>query len=153
MEKMDWKKLGLYALAGFGAFALYKKYTTPEEAEVIVLEEEEEEPTASFTGTRWQGKGRDTTTNWQRGNVFANASGRRRLREGPSGYVRPAGDLTPEEAAKVAAAPWLTHTGGGGKYGRYIPMSGTEWQMRGQALNSGTKWQDDNMNACGACAG
>ena len=39
MEKMDWKTIGLYALAGFGAYALYKRYGTEQEEEVIVVEE------------------------------------------------------------------------------------------------------------------
>ena len=28
MEKMNWKKLGLYFLAGFGAYAVYNRYIT-----------------------------------------------------------------------------------------------------------------------------
>jgi hypothetical protein len=159
MEKMDWKKMGLYFLAGFGAYALYKKYTKPEEeAEVIVIEsDEDEDTTASFTGTRWQGKGRDITTDWQKGNVFSNASGGRRLKVGPSGRVRNTivgltGNLTPEEANAQANRGWFNGTTG--KYsGRYVGMNGTNWQRNGQALNSGTNWQDVNLNACGACAG
>ena len=157
MEKMDWKKLGLYALAGFGAFALYKKYTTEEEAEVIVIEgDDTEDATASFTGTRWQNSGRTNETNWQHGNVFSNAAGGRRLKVGPSGRVRNtadglAGDLTPGEAQAQASRGWFNGTTG--KYsGRYVGMNGTDWQRNGQALSSGTNWQDVNLNACGSCA-
>ena len=28
-------------------------------------------------------------------------------------------------------------------------MRGTDWQRQGQALSSGTDWQDVNLNACG----
>ena len=98
-------------------------------------------------------KGRDITTQWQRGNVFSNASGRRRVTVGPSGRVRPhlIGDLSPEEAELAAARPWF-NGGTTGKRGRYMNMQGTNWQRTGQALNSGTNWQDVNSNACGACA-
>ena len=62
-------KLGLYALAGFGAFAVYNKYIakSPDLGTT-------EDPTSSFTGTRWQ---QDTArgTSWQQGNVFSNAAG------------------------------------------------------------------------------
>jgi hypothetical protein len=149
MDKMDWKTIGLYALAGFGAYALYKKYGTQQEEEVIIVEDED--PTSEFTGTRWQNKGRDTTTSWQRANVFSNASGRRRVTEGPSGRVRPAGDLTPQEASYMSRFSFNT-VPGSGKRGRYANMQGTDWQRSGQALNSGTNWQDVNSNACGACA-
>ena len=36
--------------------------------------------------------------------------------------------------------------------GPMMNASGTDWQRNGQALNSGTNWQDVNLNACGACA-
>jgi hypothetical protein len=31
----------------------------------------------------------------------------------------------------------------------YSNMRGTDWQRQGQALSSGTDWQDVNLNACG----
>ena len=63
-------KLGLYALAGFGAFAVYNKYIAQKEPDL----ETTEDPMASFNGTRWQ---QDTArgTSWQQGNVFSNAAG------------------------------------------------------------------------------
>lgn len=33
----------------------------------------------------------------------------------------------------------------------YSNMRGTDWQRQGQALASGTDWQDVNLNACGSC--
>jgi uncharacterized protein YjbI with pentapeptide repeats len=51
---MDLKMIGLYGLAGLGAYALYEKMTT--------------ENTSAFQGTDWQRSG-------LRGNVFSNACG------------------------------------------------------------------------------
>ena len=138
MEKMDWKKLGLWALAGFGAFALYERYgkSTPE---VVVLEDDEEP--VSFTGTRWQNAGRSRETGWQTRGVFNNASG-------------DAMDLTPAEARSVSNLSFTTRPFGG-KRGRYAGangysnLSGTAYQRSGYG---GTRWQDANMNACGACS-
>ena len=43
MGKMDWKKLGLYALAGFGAYAVYNKY----------ISQKTEEPHINASGKRY----------------------------------------------------------------------------------------------------
>ena len=69
-KETDIMKLGLYALAGFGAFAVYNKYIAKPKADLGTTED----PTSSFTGTRWQ---QDTArgTSWQQGNVFSNAAG------------------------------------------------------------------------------
>jgi hypothetical protein len=82
---MDLTKIGLFGLAGFGAYALYEQMTKKADA------------TSSFTGTNWQTKayggtdwqnanlnfngtdwqqaGANRETNWQTGNVFSNAAG------------------------------------------------------------------------------
>ena len=72
-KEMDLMKVGLYALAGFGAFAVYNKYIA-KPSETPAVTDPAEEPMSSFTGTRWQ---QDTAggTLWQRGNVFSNAAG------------------------------------------------------------------------------
>lgn len=85
---MDLMKIGLYALAGYGAYSLYERMNTKETTTT--------ETTNSFTGTNWQRSGyggtrwqnqnsnftgtrwqQDTPvgTNWQQKGVFNNASG------------------------------------------------------------------------------
>ena len=79
---MDLKMIGLYALAGYGAYALYERFMA-------------EEKTSSFRGTGWQQAGLQGTgwqkyneftgtrwqqdvpvgTQWQRRGVFSNANG------------------------------------------------------------------------------
>ena len=161
-KETDLMKVGLYALAGFGAYALYNKYMNGEKGSDVVVVEDD--ATSSFTGTAWQNSGRDTTTSWQRGNVFANASGNKEWLQamhgrGARGVVSRDGeikystDLSRDEARVMARKPWGSHAGGTGKRGRYLNMQGTDWQRTGQALNTGTEWQDVNMNAsgCGSC--
>ena len=147
-KETDFMKLGLYALAGFGAYALFQKYSADEGGEVVVVEDE---PTSSFTGTKWQQSGRNRETMWQEGGVFENASGDQTFED------RVDRQKMQEIASRMASRrgapiPWLTH-GGGGKRGRYMNMQGTQWQQTGQALNTGTNWQDASMNAagCGSC--
>tara|TARA_R110002074_G_scaffold371011_2_gene546025 strand:+ start:1159 stop:1410 length:252 start_codon:yes stop_codon:yes gene_type:complete len=63
---MDLTKIGLYVLAGYGAYSLYDRYMGAGK---------EEEAAASFAGTAWQRKGYGGTrwqdysnlvgTNWQ----------------------------------------------------------------------------------------
>ena len=69
-KETDLMKLGLYALAGFGAFAVYNRYIAKPKADLGTTED----PMSSFTGTRWQ-QDTPTGTSWQRGNVFSNAAG------------------------------------------------------------------------------
>ena len=164
-KETDFMKLGLYALAGFGAYALFQKYSADEGGEVVVVEDE---PTSSFTGTKWQQSGRNRETMWQEGGVFENASGdqtfedrvdRQKMQEIASRMASRRGAPIPwlthgggGKRGRMAPIPWLTH-GGGGKRGRYMNMQGTQWQQTGQALNTGTNWQDASMNAsgCGSC--
>ena len=46
---MDLMKIGLYALAGYGAYSLYERMNTKETTTT--------ETTNSFTGTNWQRRG------------------------------------------------------------------------------------------------
>ena len=73
---MDLMKIGLYGLAGFGAYAAYEHFSKPKTSTVPPIEGAE--PTSSFTGTNWQQSGRNRETMWQEGGVFQNASGARR---------------------------------------------------------------------------
>ena len=52
---MDLKTIGLYALAGYGAYSLFTRFTS-------------EEKTSSFRGTDWQ-QGGMAGTPWQQGNM------------------------------------------------------------------------------------
>lgn len=81
---MDLMKVGLYALAGFGAFAVYNKYIAKSSDTPAI--QGTDEPTSSFTGTRWQQDTR-TGTNWQQGNVFQNAAGSGCGYTNAAGYV------------------------------------------------------------------
>ena len=53
---MDLKTIGLYALAGYGAYSLFTRFTS-------------EEKTSSFRGTDWQ-QGNMQGTPWQKYNEF-----------------------------------------------------------------------------------
>ena len=53
---MDLKTIGLYALAGYGAYSLFTRFTS-------------EEKTSSFRGTGWQ-QGNMQGTDWQKYNEF-----------------------------------------------------------------------------------
>ena len=113
---MDFMKIGLYALAGFGAFAVYNKYMGGDKAADVIVVGGGEDATTSFSGTDWQNAGRSRETMWQGSGLYTNASGR--TMGAASGYSN---------------------------------ARGTDWQRSGQALSSGTDWQDVNLNACGGC--
>ena len=70
-------KIGLYGLAGFGAYAAYEHFSKKgvETPASTVPPISTEEATSSFTGTNWQQSGRNRETMWQEGNVFSNAAG------------------------------------------------------------------------------
>ena len=176
-KETDFMKVGLYALAGFGAYALYNRYMGEDKgSEVVVVEDD---ATSSFTGTKWQQSGRNRETMWQEGGVFENASGRGRKPYSWSDVIRPRGEskrpyswssvINPRTGmdARVTKG-WsdIINPRTGMKTGRrgwsdiinprdtgYRNMQGTDWQRSGQALSSGTNWQDASMNAsgCGSC--
>jgi len=157
---MDLTKIGLFGLAGFGAYALFEQMTKKADA------------TSSFTGTNWQRKayggtdwqnanlnfngtdwqkaGRNRETNWQQANVFTNASGgvtqrdievARRADSDPlwMSYAR-----TGKRSPSIVAAP--VHSQIPQPRG-YNNASGTS-----RANLQGTDWQTANMsNACGSC--
>ena len=78
---MDLKTIGLYGLAGFGAYALYEKMTATSNYSGTDWQRSGIRGTAwqdmntNFTGTDWQNEGRNRETMWQEGNVFSNACG------------------------------------------------------------------------------
>ena len=157
---MDLMKVGLYALAGFGAFAVYNKYIA-KSSETPVLTGTDD-PTSSFTGTRWQ---QDTAggTSWQQGNVFSNAAGTTGPPNCPQGWGiyktggPSSGGVTGRElysdimrnkracdTRKRMTAPMRGRS-------RMMNMSGrgTDWQNTGY---SGTDWQEYSSAAgCGSC--
>ena len=74
---MDLMKIGLYGLAGFGAYAAYEHFSKKGAAAsaTTVPPITTEDATSSFTGTNWQQAGRNRETMWQNGGVFSNATG------------------------------------------------------------------------------
>ncbi len=148
---MDLMKIGLYGLAGFGAYAAYEHFSKPKTSTVPPIEGAE--PTSSFTGTNWQQSGRNRETMWQEGGVFQNASGARR------GYMIPYGPPRDRRAMPSADNNWLAAIPGrsrSGFYGANGNLQGTDWQTTNMSNASGnlqgTDWQTSNMsNACGSC--
>jgi len=162
-------KIGLYGLAGFGAYAAYEHFSKPKTSTVPPIEGAE--PTSSFTGTNWQQSGRNRETMWQDGGVFQNASGARR------GYMIPYGPpnvkaIPSRDNNWLAAIPgrkpsagweatWLAAMPGRSGYSnangaRRANLQGTDWQTSNMSNASGnlqgTDWQTSNMsNACGSC--
>ena len=148
---MDLMKIGLYGLAGFGAYAAYEHFSKPKTSTVPPIDGAE--PTSSFTGTNWQQSGRNRETMWQEGGVFQNASGARR------GYMIPYGPPRDRKALPSADNNWLAAIPGRrrtGFYGANGNLQGTNWQTTNMSNASGnlqgTDWQTSNMsNACGSC--
>ena len=143
---MDFMKIGLYALAGFGAFAVYNKYMGGDKAADVIVVGGGEDATTSFSGTDWQRAGRSRETMWQGSGVYSNASGRTRR---ASKTARPLFNTwTPGdyrgEVKRTSSGVYASANG-------YSNARGTDWQRSGQALSSGTDWQDVNLNACGGC--
>tara|TARA_R110000764_G_scaffold32_10_gene241 strand:+ start:5107 stop:5658 length:552 start_codon:yes stop_codon:yes gene_type:complete len=85
---MDLMKIGLYGLAGFGAYAAYEHFSKKGAAASVsnVPPITTDEATSSFTGTNWQQAGRNRETMWQNGGVFSNAAGGGRVL--PTGMER-----------------------------------------------------------------
>ena len=79
---MDLKTIGLYALAGYGAYSLFTRFTSEEKTSSFRGTDWQQGGMAGtpwqkyneFTGTNWQ---QDTAagTNWQQKGVFNNACG------------------------------------------------------------------------------
>jgi|TARA_R110000822_G_scaffold128530_3_gene264391 uncharacterized protein YjbI with pentapeptide repeats len=80
---MDLKMIGLYGLAGLGAYALYEKMTTENTSAFQGTDWQRsglrgtdwQNANTNFAGTEWQQEGRNRETMWQEGNVFSNACG------------------------------------------------------------------------------
>ena len=160
---MDLMKIGLYGLAGFGAYAAYEHFSKPKTSTVPPIEGAE--PTSSFTGTNWQQSGRNRETMWQDGGVFQNAAGAGR------GYMIPYGPprvkaVPSRDNNWLAAIPgrrrasadnnWLAAIPGRRGYRNMSGLQGTNWQTTNMSNASGnlqgTDWQTSNMsNACGSC--
>ena len=143
---MDFMKIGLYALAGFGAFAVYNKYMGGDKAADVIVVGGGEDATTSFSGTDWQNAGRSRETMWQGSGLYTNASGRTM---GASKTGRALFNTwTPgDHRGEVRRTPSGVYASASG----YSNARGTDWQRSGQALSSGTDWQDVNLNACGGC--
>lgn len=161
---MDLMKIGLYGLAGFGAYAAYEHFSKPKTSTVPPIEGAE--PTSNFTGTNWQQSGRNRETMWQEGGVFQNASGARRgymIPYGPPVNVkaRPSADnnwlaAIPGRRRASADNNWLAAIPGRRGYRNMSGLQGTDWQTTNMSNASGnlqgTDWQTTNMsNACGSC--
>jgi|TARA_R110000851_G_scaffold289491_3_gene443606 hypothetical protein len=67
---MDLTKIGLYVLAGYGAYAMYDKY--------MAKASSDDDTTTNFMGTSWQ-KGLQRGTDWQ---DYSNMVGTNWQREG-----------------------------------------------------------------------
>jgi hypothetical protein len=168
---MDLMKIGLYGLAGFGAYAAYEHFSKPKTSTVPPIEGAE--PTSSFTGTNWQQSGRNRETMWQEGNVFSNAAGRGYFspRPRPTGYdgrqAMPSADnnwlaaIPGRKRVPSADNNWLAAIPRS-RYRNMSGLQGTDWQTSnmsnacGDYSNmsglQGTDWQTTNMsNACGSC--
>jgi len=135
---MDLMKIGLYGLAGFGAYAAYEHFSKKGAAAsaTTVPPITTEDATSSFTGTNWQQAGRNRETMWQNGGVFSNATGGGRYL--PTGIDRRA---TPNASNQWLAAmpgrvggplgprpadpPLSRRAGGGGK-----PLSPVDVRFR-----------------------
>ena len=145
-KEMDFMKIGLYALAGFGAFAVYNKYMGGDKAADVIVVGGGEDATTSFSGTDWQNAGRSRETMWQGSGLYTNASGRTM---GASKTGRALFNTwTPgDHRGEVRRTPSGVYASASG----YSNARGTDWQRQGQALSSGTDWQDVNLNACGGC--
>ena len=169
---MDLMKIGLYGLAGFGAYAAYEHFSKPKTSTVPPIEGAE--PTSNFTGTNWQQSGRNRETMWQEGNVFSNAAGARRGYMIPYGPPRDRRAMPSADNDWLAAIPgrrrampsadndWLAAIPGRRGYRNMSGLQGTDWQTTnmsnacGDYSNmsglQGTDWQTTNMsNACGSC--
>ena len=162
---MDLMKIGLYGLAGFGAYAAYEHFSKAKTSTVPPIEGAE--PTSSFTGTNWQQGGRNEETSWQQGGVFQNASGARRGYMIPYGPPRDRRAMPSADNDWLAAIPgrkrvpsadndWLAAIPGRRGYSNMSGLQGTNWQTTNMSNASGnlqgTDWQTSNMsNACGSC--
>ena len=132
---MDLMKIGLYGLAGFGAYAAYEHFSKKGAAASVstVPPITTDEATSSFTGTNWQQAGRNRETMWQNGGVFSNACG---------GYSNANGARPGARRANLQGTDWQ----------RAMNASGARPGAR-RANLQGTDWQTSNMsNACGGCA-
>ena len=149
---MDLKTIGLYGLAGLGAYALYEKMTATSSYSGTDWQRSGIRGTAwqdmnsNFTGTDWQNAGRSRETMWQGSGLYTNASGRTM---GASKTGRALFNTwTPgDHRGEVRRTPSGVYASASG----YSNARGTDWQRSGQALSSGTDWQDVNLNACGGC--
>lgn len=160
-------KIGLYGLAGFGAYAAYEHFTKDKTPATTTTGGDDE--TASFTGTKWQRRGyggtnwqnqnlnftgtgwqnsgRDKTTSWQRGNVFSNAAG-----DHPSKWMVYARS---GKRQMYPVHPPLYEARFSDKRPDWMKNRAARGRYMNQAGNlQGTAWQTTNMsNACGSCAG
>ena len=176
---MDLMKIGLYGLAGFGAYAAYEHFTkdkTPATTTTGEPDATSTDETASFTGTNWQRKGyggtdwqnknlnftgtnwqnsgRNRETMWQTGGVFSNAAGKyrnsmSRMDDNDPHWYSYARD---GRRVSIPVHPPLYMV----RNNDYRPTSqGGRGRYMNQAGNlQGTDWQTTNMsNACGSCAG
>ena len=136
-KEMDFMKIGLYALAGFGAFAVYNKYMGGDKAADVIVVGGGEDATTSFSGTDWQNAGRSRETMWQGSGLYTNASGRTM---GASKTGRALFNTwTPgDHRGEVRRTPSGVYASASG----YSNARGTDWQRSGQVLSSGTDWQE-----------
>ena len=163
---MDLMKIGLYGLAGFGAYAAYEHFSKKGAAASVsnVPPITTDEATSSFTGTNWQQAGRNRETMWQNGGVFSNAAGGGRVLPTGierSGYLsvrpRPTGfdGRTRQPNASnqwLAAIPRTRQPNASNQWLAAMPGR-TEYSNANGARRAnlqGTDWQTSNMsNACG----
>ena len=144
---MDLMKIGLYGLAGFGAYAAFNHFTKKNGNGTATTADD---ATASFTGT-----------NWQEGNVL-NASGRRRAPNHPPLYMARNKAMTPIHPPLYESRKAMTpihpplYEARGRRMDPEVPNSyyrGRRFSgANGETWLQGTDWQTSNMsNACGSC--
>jgi hypothetical protein len=160
-KEMDFMKIGLYALAGFGAFAVYNKYMGGDKAADVIVVGGGEDATTSFSGTDWQRAGRSRETMWQGSGVYSNASGRTRrasktarplfntwtpgdyrgeVKRTPSGVYSNASGRT-RRASKTARPLFNTWTPGDYRGEVKRTSSGVYASANGYSNARGTDWQ------------
>ena len=101
---MDLMKIGLYGLAGFGAYSLYERLTAKKEASTTTTTT----ATVPFTGTQWQRQGYGGTR-WQDA-PYSNITGTRWQQDTPVGTRWQDKGVFNNASGSYAGRNWLAGT-------------------------------------------